>query len=51
MVDVCWLLDPAKCRSHGPGRTCTDALPCWYKTEEAKTLLKRLHKDAKEAKT
>jgi hypothetical protein len=45
MVEVCWLLDPEKCSDHGPGRTCTapTQIYCWYKTEEAKDLLKRIH--------
>jgi len=43
MVDVCWLIHPAKCGEHGPGRTCKTDRGCWYKTEEAKKLLKQLH--------
>lgn len=43
MVEVCWLLHPQKCMDHGPGRTCKTGRPCYYSSEEAKTLLKRLH--------
>ncbi len=47
MVDVCWLLDASKCDSHDAGRTCTFNGACYYKSDEAKRLLKHLHTDLK----
>lgn len=43
MVDVCWVINPSKCRDHGPGRTCKIDGACFYKTVEAEKLLARLH--------
>ncbi len=41
--------DASKCGDHGQGRTCTFNGACYYKTDEAKRLLKPLHNDSKGA--